>query len=79
MHSGIFLAGMRRTTKNLSQVILSPGRDLNPSAPEYEAGMLKHSAMTFGTKVSLYDFVEGLSDKLVEFRFVSLFVCVICS
>jgi hypothetical protein len=69
-YSGIFLAGMR-TTKNLSQVILSPGRDLNPSAPEYEAGMLKHSTMTFGTKVSLYDFVE--------FRFVSLSVYVICS
>jgi hypothetical protein len=29
-----------KTTKNLSQNNRSPGRDLNPVSPEYEAGIL---------------------------------------
>ncbi|KDR08519.1 hypothetical protein L798_01039 [Zootermopsis nevadensis] len=34
----IFLEGLRKTTKNLSHQIRSPGRALNPEPPEYEAG-----------------------------------------
>jgi hypothetical protein len=37
---GICLEGLRKTTKNLSQDSRSPGRDLNPGPPEYEAGVL---------------------------------------
>jgi hypothetical protein len=33
-------AGLRKTTKDLSEDSLSPGRDLNPRSPEYEAGAL---------------------------------------
>jgi hypothetical protein len=36
----IFLATLRETTKNFSQDSLSVGRDLNPTPPEYEAGVL---------------------------------------
>jgi hypothetical protein len=32
--------GLRKNTKNLSQDSRSPGRDLNPGFPEYEAGVL---------------------------------------
>jgi hypothetical protein len=34
------LEGLRKTTKHLSQDSRSPGRDLNPGPPEYEAGVL---------------------------------------
>jgi hypothetical protein len=37
---GIRLKGLRETTKNLSQDRRSPGRDLNPEPPEYEAEVL---------------------------------------
>jgi hypothetical protein len=37
---GIHLEGLRKTTKNLSQAIRSPGRDFNPLPPESEAGLL---------------------------------------
>jgi hypothetical protein len=37
---GIYLDGLRKTTKNLSQDILSPGRDLNPGLTEYESEVL---------------------------------------
>jgi hypothetical protein len=37
---GICLEGLRKATKNLSKDTLSPGRDLNPELPEYEAGVL---------------------------------------
>jgi hypothetical protein len=36
---GIGMKGLRKTTKNLSQDSRSPGRDLNPGHPEYEAGL----------------------------------------
>jgi hypothetical protein len=36
----ICLEGLRKKTKNLSQFIRSPGRDLNPGPPEYEAEVL---------------------------------------
>jgi hypothetical protein len=36
----IFLEELRRTTKNLSEDSLSPGRDLNAGPPEYKAGVL---------------------------------------
>jgi hypothetical protein len=39
-YPGICLEGPRKTTKNLSQDSLSPGRDLNPVPPEYDAGLL---------------------------------------
>jgi hypothetical protein len=34
------LEGLRKTMKNLSQDSRSPGQDLNPGHPEYEAGVL---------------------------------------
>jgi hypothetical protein len=39
-YNGIFLEGLRKTTKNLSRDSRSPGRDLNPRPPEYESGVL---------------------------------------
>jgi hypothetical protein len=39
-YPGICLYGLRKTTKNLSQVRQSVGRDLNPGPPEYVAGVL---------------------------------------
>jgi hypothetical protein len=36
---GIFLEGLRKTKKNLSQDSWSPGRDLNPGPSEYEVGV----------------------------------------
>jgi hypothetical protein len=39
-YPGICLEGLTKTTKNLSQHSRSPGRDLNPGPPEYEAGVL---------------------------------------
>jgi hypothetical protein len=36
----IRLKDLRKTTKNLSQDRRSPGRDLNPGPPEYEAVVL---------------------------------------
>jgi hypothetical protein len=39
-YPGIRLEGLRKTTKILNQDSLSPGRDLNPGPPEYEAGVL---------------------------------------
>jgi hypothetical protein len=38
--SRIFLEGLRKTTKHLSQDSGPPCRDLNPDPPEYEAGVL---------------------------------------
>jgi hypothetical protein len=37
----IYLQGLRETTKNINQYMLSPSRDLNPVPHEYEAGVLK--------------------------------------
>jgi hypothetical protein len=34
---GIFLEGLSKTTKTLSQGSWSPGRDLNPGRTDYEA------------------------------------------
>jgi hypothetical protein len=39
-HPGICLEGLRKDTETLSQYSRSPGRDLNPRPPEYEAGVL---------------------------------------
>jgi hypothetical protein len=39
-YSRIRLEGLRNTTKNISQDSWSPGRDLNPEPPEYEARVL---------------------------------------
>jgi hypothetical protein len=33
----ICLEGLAKTTKDVSQESMSPGRDLNPEPPEYEA------------------------------------------
>jgi hypothetical protein len=38
--NGIFLEGLMKTTKDLSQDSRFPGRDLNPGPPEYEAVVL---------------------------------------
>jgi hypothetical protein len=38
--SGIRLEGRTKIMKNLSQDSRSPGRDLKPGSPEYEAGVL---------------------------------------
>jgi hypothetical protein len=38
--SSICLQGLRKTTKNLSQDSQSPGQELDPKAPEYEARQL---------------------------------------
>jgi hypothetical protein len=32
--------GIKENTKKIGQDMLSPGRDLNPESPEYEAGLL---------------------------------------
>jgi hypothetical protein len=39
-YSGIRPEELWKTTTNLSQNSLSPGRDFNPGPPEYEAGVL---------------------------------------
>jgi hypothetical protein len=39
-YPSICLEGPRKTVQNLSQDSWSPGRDLNPRPPEYEAGVL---------------------------------------
>jgi hypothetical protein len=39
-YPGIFLEGLRKTTKNLRQDSQSQGRDLNMGPTEYEAGVL---------------------------------------
>jgi hypothetical protein len=36
----IYLEGLKKTTKSLSQDTRSPSRNLNPGPPEYEAGVL---------------------------------------
>jgi hypothetical protein len=38
-YPGICLMGLRKTMKTLSYDSLSSGRDLNPTPPEYEAGV----------------------------------------
>jgi hypothetical protein len=42
-YPGIFLEGLRKTTKNLSQDIQALGRDLNLGPPEYEGLSLSHN------------------------------------
>jgi hypothetical protein len=39
-YPGVFLEGLRNTTKDLSQGSRSPGRDLKPGPPQYEVGLL---------------------------------------
>jgi hypothetical protein len=39
-YSSIYVEGLRKTTKNHNQDSRSPGQDLNPGRPEYEAGVL---------------------------------------
>jgi hypothetical protein len=39
-YPGIHLEGLRKTTEILTHDSRSPGRDLNPEPPEYEAGLL---------------------------------------
>jgi hypothetical protein len=50
-YPGIFLEGLRKTTKNLSQSSRSPDRDINPEPPEYEAHV-NHLTTTFGSALS---------------------------
>jgi hypothetical protein len=38
-YPSIYVEGLRKTTKNLSQNNLSPGRDVNSGPPKYEAGV----------------------------------------
>jgi hypothetical protein len=39
-YPGIYLDGLRKTTKDLSQDSRSPGRDFKPGPAEYEVGVL---------------------------------------
>jgi hypothetical protein len=39
-YPGICLEGLRTIMKNIRQDSRSPGQDLNPGLPEYEAGVL---------------------------------------
>jgi hypothetical protein len=39
-YHGIYLEGLRETTKTLKQDRLSPGTDLKPEPSEYETGVL---------------------------------------
>jgi hypothetical protein len=41
-YPGIFLKGLKETTKNLSKDSQSSGVDLNLEPPEYEAGPIDH-------------------------------------
>jgi hypothetical protein len=53
--SGIYLKGLRKTTKKLSQDSRSQDRNLNPGPPKYEAGVLvNHSTTTFGETVLFF-------------------------
>jgi hypothetical protein len=45
-YPGIFLDGLRKTTKNLSQDSRSAGRDLKPGPPEYQVGALCYQGST---------------------------------
>jgi hypothetical protein len=67
--SGICLEGLRKTTKIISQASRSPGRDLNPGSPVYEAGELTARPRRFGLPVedSLFRVGYGL---LWAFTFV---------
>jgi hypothetical protein len=49
-YTGIRLEGLRKNHEKLSQDSRSPGRDLNPEPPEYEAGVL-----TTQPRRSVYD------------------------
>jgi hypothetical protein len=51
-YPGICL-GLRKTTKNLSQDSRTPGRDLNPGPPKYEARVQTISTTTY---VRTYNF-----------------------
>jgi hypothetical protein len=39
-YPGIRLEGLRKTTKDLNRDSQSPGRDVSPGPPEFEAGVL---------------------------------------
>jgi hypothetical protein len=39
-YPGVCLENLRKTMKNLSQDSRSPGQDLDPGPPKYEAGVL---------------------------------------
>jgi hypothetical protein len=53
--------GLRKITKTLGQVILSPGLNLNPGPPEYEAGM-STTRPCLDSSGSGYDPVEGFNE-----------------
>jgi hypothetical protein len=67
---GICLEGLRKTTKNLSQVSRSPGRDLNPGPPEYEAGVLttrpRRSVPRVGGKAPSTQWIERVPDGVAR-------------
>jgi hypothetical protein len=50
----ICLEGLRKATKNLSQDNWSPGEDLKPGPPEYEAGMLT-TRLIFSVLIILFE------------------------
>jgi hypothetical protein len=47
-YPSICLEGLRKIIRNLSQDSCSPGQDLKPGPPEYEAGVLTRSSAKFG-------------------------------
>jgi hypothetical protein len=40
LHPRVFLKGLKKATKNLSQDSQTPGRDLKPGHPKHETGVL---------------------------------------
>jgi hypothetical protein len=59
-YSGIFVEGLRKTTKNFSHDSRSPGRDLNPGPLEYKAEVL-----TTRPRRSICEYQEYLENAVV--------------
>jgi hypothetical protein len=58
--------GLNKTTKNLSRNCRSPGRDLNPVGPEYEAGVrVMYELCEGAVTVSFFKVPLSASDALL--------------
>jgi hypothetical protein len=60
-HPNICAEGLRKITKTLGQIILSPGLNLNPGLPEYEARM-STTRPCLDSSGSGYDPVAGFNE-----------------
>jgi hypothetical protein len=72
-YPGICLMGLRKTTKDLSQTILSSGRYLNSGPPEYEAGVQttgRDVQFIFYVAMNMFHFIwnceRGISRRLAK-------------